>query len=145
VSVGEEISLLNDYLYIQKIRFKDRLDYSVQVQSETYDALLPRFSIQPLVENAIKYGFDESQELCRVEIRVERVEEFLEVRIGDSGRGMNSACKAESGIGIGLGNLRQRMSLIYGESASMELGSKEGLGTVITLRMPFRTGEKRQE
>ena len=141
VSVREEISLLNDYLYIQKIRFKDRLEYSVQVQDDAYGALLPRFSIQPLVENSIKYGLDESHALCLVEIWVKCSDGFLEIRIADTGKGMDVSGKAESGNGIGLDNLRQRISLLYGGQGTMELGTKDGRGTLVVLRLPLRHDE----
>ena len=117
--------------------------------SELAPYVIPRMTLQPLVENAITYGVDQAPEICRITVTVREEEKdiFLEVR--DTGPGMtpdeledvrNFRIKPR-GNGIGLNNIRERLKIAYEESL-FEIDSAPGKGTVVQIRIPKKRGEE---
>jgi two-component system sensor histidine kinase YesM len=143
ITVKEQLDLLNDYFYIQKIRFKERLEYAIDVDHELYNEKIPRFTLQPLVENSIKYSLEEmgSQCLIKVSIHKSETDEGMTIHIRDNGPGLDSGKKKDEKSGIGLSNLQKRLKLLYGIRGKFEMSSKKDLGTDIELFVPY-TKEK---
>ena len=136
VPLGQELSLLERYLDIERLRFHDRLEVDVQVAPECLAAAVPHLILQPLVENAIRHGIGARPGAHRIEIGADRRGALLHVRVRDDGAGLADGAAA----GIGLGNSRARIAQLYGPGATLELANVDGGGGLeVTLSIPFRT------
>lgn len=137
VTLGEEIVGIEPYLDIQRIRFADWLTIEYEVDDAAVDCLLPRFVLQPLIENAIRHGLSDRRAAGTIEISAVVRDNSLIVRVSDNGVGLEHA-RASTGRGIGLTNVRDRLRILYGDDDRLRLcGSDEG-GTVAELRIPAR-------
>ena len=137
-TVAREAALLEDYLYIQRLRFSDRLGATIEIDSDARDGVIPSMLLQPLVENAIRHGVEPREGKGTVEVRVKRDNGSLEIRIADSGRGFalgRDGRPAREGIGIA--NTRERLDHIYGSAASLVLGNRAGGGAEAIVTVPF--------
>ena len=137
VTLGEEIVGIEPYLDIQRIRFADWLTIDYQVEDAAVDCLLPRFILQPLVENAIRHGLSGRSAAGRIQISASVHEGTLTVRVSDNGVGFDGAAPS-SGRGIGLANVRDRLAILYGDDDRLRLGSSETGGAVAELTIPVR-------
>ena len=131
VSLIEEIEHVENYVYIQKLRFGDRLDVVYQIQPETKGLEIIKLIIQPLVENAIVHGTENSIKKCKVTISTTLYQDVLTIIVDDTGIGMerDELARVEADInakgkpaaskkvygGIALRNVNQRIKLRYGE------------------------------
>jgi len=137
VTLGEEIVGIEPYLDIQRIRFADWLTIDYQVQDAAVDCLLPRFILQPLVENAIRHGLSGRSAAGRIQISANVHQGTLIVRVSDNGVGLDGAAPS-SGRGIGLANVRDRLAILYGDDDRLRLASSETGGAVAELTIPVR-------
>ena len=112
VTLGDELVTLEPYLDIQRVRFADWLTIEYRIDDQAVDCLVPRFVLQPLVENAIRHGLAgrNAAGTIRIEARVDGDE--LVVCVSDDGVGLSGASRP--GRGIGLANVRERLTLLYG-------------------------------
>ncbi len=118
VPLDQELTLMEDYLEIESIRFGDRLHVEIDCSSDACAVPVPSFLLQPLVENAIKYGVAPSLEPVNIRVTGRREGEDLVVTVEDDGRGASAAYKID-GTGVGLDNVRKRLRAIYGDAASL--------------------------
>lgn len=153
-TLRNEISYTRDYLSIQKIRFGERLNYLIDVPEYIMQGLLPRVSIQPMVENAIIHGFEQRQEPGTICIRGWTADERLLIEVADDGQGISSErltqirrqLNAADGLpeaqplGIGISNLNARLKLLYETAGVLRIESDPGVGTVIQIEVPFVRG-----
>ena len=137
VTLGEEIVGIEPYLDIQRIRFADWLTIDYQVEDTAVDCLLPRFILQPLVENAIRHGLSGRSAAGRIQISANVHQETLIVRVSDNGVGLDAA-PPSSGRGIGLANVRDRLAILYGDDDRLRLTSNDSGGAVAELTIPVR-------
>jgi hypothetical protein len=137
VTLGEEIVGIEPYLDIQRIRFADWLTIEYQVDEAAVECLLPRFILQPLVENAIRHGLSGRSSAGRIDISANVHEDSLIVRVADNGVGFERA-PISSGRGIGLSNVRDRLAILYGDDDRLRLTTSDLGGTVAELRIPVR-------
>lgn len=122
-TLDQEMQIVNNYITIQKIRYQRRLDFSADVPSDLLGVFIPKFTIQPLLENAIRYGLEESSETCYISIVCREVLGLLIIRITNTGSSFEENCmeKLQSGeiqphgFGIGILNIHRRLQLTYGE------------------------------
>ena len=129
VSLRRELELVQCYMTIQKYRYEDRLEYEVSVPDRLLDCFILKLTLQPLVENAIRYGLEENTEGCRIQILAESDGDFLYVYIKNNGSAFNDQLllKLKShqikthGFGIGLLNIQERMELTYGDADGLTL------------------------
>jgi hypothetical protein len=133
VPLNEELQLVRDYLDIERTRFGDRLGYTVDVPGSLAAASVPPFSIQPLVENAVKYAVAARPSGATISIEARREGDTLIVAISDDGGGFESVTLVP---GHGLHTLHARLEVLFGSSAGLHIG-READRTVVTLRMPF--------
>ncbi len=137
-----ELRVVQDYMYLQQMRFGKRLRYSADCPENTQEVLVPSFALQPLVENAIKHGLSSRSRGGRIHVRTWMEGKRLRISVADTGTGMKAERLSEireelrSGqegkTGVGLGNIYRRVHAMY-EDGEMELYSCEGCGTVVQL------------
>jgi hypothetical protein len=143
VSLAEEIDLQRLYLDIEKARFPDRLHVEIDVPLELEAARLPALILQPIVENAIKYGVSNSRKavVLRIEARpIENHRMVLEIsnRLKNGGKDQLPAATHE-GTGVGLANVCQRLEARFGGRASCRYGAIPGGGYKVALTLPVET------
>lgn len=158
-TVGEELEMLKTYVYLMRIRYSNGFDVDYDVQSDCLDYLLPRLTLQPVVENSIVHGFDElTDELGQVKISIYSERDTLCLSVWDNGRGMTQEQinlilwgrfrERDDNTSIGLENVQARMKLNFSEAARMEIDSQIGKFTQVTLRLPISIccrGKKMEE
>jgi sensor histidine kinase YesM len=138
VPLSRELELLEHYVEIQQIRFRDRLTVTLEVAPDTMQALVPNFILQPLVENAIRHGIGPRAAPGHVDVRAYRENGSLHLRVTDDGVGARSRRSEPAGEGIGLGNTKARLEHLYGtDHAFSAQGGTEG-GFVVDIVIPFR-------
>ena len=138
VPLSRELELLEHYVEIQQIRFRDRLTVKLEVAPDTMQALVPNFILQPLVENAIRHGIGPRAAPGHVDVRAYRENGSLHLRVADNGVGARARRSEPSGEGIGLGNTKARLEHLYGsEHAFSAQGGADG-GFVVDIVIPFR-------
>jgi two-component system sensor histidine kinase LytS len=149
ISLKEEMEFVNNYLVLEKARFGRKLKIRTEIPRALMDAEVPRLSIQPLVENAVKHGIIPKLTNGTVLIRVYKIEtptgvlELL-VEVIDDGVGIESdrlkdvfTPTAGSGNGVGLANVQARLRGLYGEEYGLTIQSTLGIGTTISMRLPY--------
>jgi LytS/YehU family sensor histidine kinase len=128
VTVAQEIEALNLYLDIEKMRFGQRLSIEFAIDASALDALMPSLLLQPLIENAIKYAVAPREEGGRVAIAGRVYGGMLHLSVTDDGAGMIDSTRLTNGLGVGLRNTRERLSVLYGSRSSVEVtNSQPGL------------------
>lgn len=134
-TLGQEASLIEAYLAIMKRRLGMRLAYGVSVPEALEGTALPPGMLITLVENAIKHGIEVSPEGGRIDVRAESgAADLLVLTVADTGAGLHGGSKP--GQGIGLANVRERLALLFGDAATLELESNEPRGFIARIRMP---------
>jgi two-component system LytT family sensor kinase len=140
VPLREELEFLELYLNIQQMRFPDRLRVRMEIEPETLDARVPNLILQPLVENAIRYGVAPRASAGTVGVSTRREDGELELRVYDDGPGLRRAAPTaeDAGAGIGLRNTRARLGQLYGAGHRFEVGDRAEGGCEARIRIPFR-------
>ncbi len=127
VTIAQEVDQQLRYLEIEKMRFPRRLSYEVEIDEAVKDWRIPALIIQPLVENAIKYGVASSQGPVRIVISATTIDDNLHISVANDGR-VQPAPDGISGTGTGLSNIRERLAALYGPLASLSLAnSNDGM------------------
>ncbi len=134
VTLGEELIALEPYLDIQRVRFADWLTIEYDIGDPAVDCLVPRFVLQPLVENAIRHGLAGRSAAGTIRIRAAVENDELVLRVSDDGVGLARA--ARPGHGIGLANVRERLSILYGDDRLRLLDGSSGGGVTAEVRVP---------
>jgi two-component system LytT family sensor kinase len=137
ITLGDEIVGIEPYVDIQRIRFADWLTIDYRVEDGAADCLVPRFVLQPLIENAIRHGLSGRRFAGTIEISAAVADGSLVVRVADNGVGLDGPAKT-SGRGIGLANARNRLRILYGDDDRLRLTNNEAGGAVSELRIPAR-------
>ncbi len=150
IELGDELNVVKSYLTIQQIRYEDKFSVLLSVPEELLGCKVPNLVIQPIVENAIVHGVERKRGHITLAIRAERIEDTLVVTIMDDGAGI-PADRLNRILGddlpgadresIGLRNVHNRLKLYFGEPYGIRIESKEGSGTTVTVRMPYRFDE----
>lgn len=139
ISVAEELHIQKMYLAIEQARFPDmRVD--IHCGPGVGEAMVPALLIQPLVENAVKYGVARSPPPTRIDIAATRDGDRLVVAVTDDGR---TSGPVETGLGVGLRNVRERLQGRFRSNHDFEAGPKEGGGFRATVALPFVVAEGR--
>lgn len=145
-SLREDLMAVELYLDIEKVRFSDRLVVELDVTADAYRCSVPSLLLQPIIENAIKYAIAQSEEggIIRVSARVE--DQVLMLTVDDSGpddpqKTVSAPPESEdaSGTGIGLQNIRERLTTLYGAMFSVEKGSSPLGGFRVRISIPVTT------
>ncbi|MBC7790521.1 MAG: histidine kinase [Anaerolineae bacterium] len=138
IPLSQELSFLDRYLEIMRIRFQGALDVSVDVEADMLDALVPNLILQPLVENAVKHGVSKVEGTGQITIRVRRDGDRTVMTVQDTGPGLGDAEVAQV-TGVGLRNTRERLEQLYGSAQSLALRAVVGGGIIAEIVVPFQT------
>ncbi len=142
VTLIHEVDHVGNYLGIEAIRFKDRLQVRYNIPSECQNALVPSMVLQPLVENSIKHGLDATNAEVCITIDAHRDADDLVLTISDNGRGCSDVDLALAEGGIGLRNVRERLSLLHGPDGRFQIASEHGNGFHVMISIPFELMER---
>lgn len=154
-TVREELDMLETYVYLMRIRYSNGFEVSYDIQPECMDYLLPRLTLQPVVENSITHGFDEmDEELGQIQISVYQTKEFLCLAVWDNGSGMTEeqiglllrgrARRRDDNSSIGLENVQARLRLNFGEAARIRFESELRKFTRVTLEIPLQSLSRKE-
>lgn len=135
VPLARELEFLRCYLDIQQVRFQDRLSTQLDVADDALRAAVPNLILQPLVENALRHGLLAKAEPGSLQVVGRRDGDELYLCVDDDGLGLPPGGANE---GIGLTNTRARLAMLFGGDARLELQRRDGGGTRVELRLPFR-------
>lgn len=151
VTLEEELDGLEDYIYLQQMRFDGRITVEKKIEADPAAVRLPSFTLQPIVENAFSHGLKSCEEGGRILLRGWMQDRTLILTVADNGRGMTPAeldalqekiAQSErTGRSIGLGNISRRITMLYPEGR-MQVFSREGHGTVIWFEIPQEDREE---
>lgn len=152
ITLAEELSLLDDYVSIQSIRYMGAFEYRCRVPEELRRYKVIKFTLQPLVENAIFHGVAPKGSFGVITVDAFEEGDFLVLTIADDGVGMTAeraAALLTSGervaqgsmTGIGLGNVNRRLKLAYGKGAGLTIDSVVGQGTTVSVRISRESEE----
>jgi hypothetical protein len=144
VTLSQELAFTEGYLAIEQTRLGERLKIDMAVSMETRDALVPSMLLQPLVENAIRYGVAPLIEGGWIAIKSALHANRLRITIGNAGRRGGGEQK-KNGNGIGLGNTAERLKTLYGPDFEFSLVWPEAGGCEVVLELPLRRPRKLRE
>ncbi len=143
-SLEKEMSTIESYLSLEKVRFEEDLVVSVSMPEEIGDALVPELLIQPVVENAVKHGMKTSSLPLRVDVTCRAAGEHVMIEVANTGKWIARDTAADAGKGgVGLGNIRTRLELTYGDRYGLEIGGSDDR-VVVTIKIPLR-GDKNEK
>ena len=134
VVMHEEFETMNDYLTVEKARFGDDLKLDCLIESAARDVTVPGVLLQPLVENAIKYGRMTSPLPLCIRVRVTTESDSLCIEVANTGKWIQPSSGEQIG-GVGLGNLRQRLELLYPDAHTFKTVTESEL-VIVAIRIP---------
>jgi hypothetical protein len=132
-----QLEALSNYITVEELRFGNRLQCRINVDPQLLSVPVPRFLLQPLVENALKFGQAGSSAPLQLQIELQRCGDQLQLQVINSGRMGEPAVAASRGVGYGLDSLRQRLELHYGSRAGFVL-HQDGTRVLATVQLPLR-------
>ncbi|MGG4146740.1 sensor histidine kinase [Paenibacillus algorifonticola] len=147
ITLGEEIVMIKDYIFIQQTRYRDKFQVNYEVEERFYAAECVKFILQPIVENAIFHGIEPKEGPGVITIKVYAEDSVLQITVEDNGIGMSDEQisetmkfrhrNQESGNGIGVQNVHNRIQMIYGEKFGLHIESKPLYYTKVHITLPL--------
>jgi hypothetical protein len=133
-----ELAVVRPYLEILKVRMEERLTTEIDVPDGLLSAEFPPMMVQTLVENSIKHGLEPKAEGGHLSVKAEIRHGKLCVIVADTGLGFSAAADGKTaGTGVGLANIRERLSLLYGSKATLTIANNPVGGTIVTITVPY--------
>jgi hypothetical protein len=136
VPLGEELEFVQKYLDIQKIRFAERLQLSLDIPRELLPAQVPSLILQPMVENAVKHGIAKRVQGGAIRIAASRANGTLTLRVYNDGPGLPAGWE-RTHTGIGIANVRTRLQRLYPDAFELSMRNQEPGGVEVSLSVPF--------
>jgi len=144
-TLWNEVEHVKKYLSIQKVRYKDKFNYSIHIDENLYKARIPKLILQPIVENSLVHGFKSINYKGMIEISANACGENTVIKIRDNGRGLErdimeklrSGGTASDNTGYALNNVMERIKLHVGTQYGMEICSTHGESTTVTITLPL--------
>ncbi len=149
IPLSEELTILQDYVHIQSVRYLETFSFSCDIPSELLSYTIIKLSLQPLVENAIFHGIEPTGKSGTIRLSAHETEHDIVLQVADDGVGMNEEqCKALLTIkenkkrsktsmnGIGVSNVHTRLQLVYGKAYGLSVESTIGIGTTVSIKIP---------
>ena len=156
VTVAQEVETLKLYLDIERMRFEERLQTDFRVEEKASKAQIPSMLLQPLMENAIKYGVSPLEEGAEISLLAQIVGPRLRITVSDSGPGVDvggvaddlpavmATHKRRNSTGVGLANIRDRLAQAYGDDHRFEIRSPETGGFTVLIEIPHELAAKEE-
>lgn len=149
ITLKEEERHVRSYLQIQHARYKDIMEYSVEIDPMLHNVMIPKLTLQPLVENALYHGIKLKRAVGHIRICGWLEDGHVFLQVTDNGVGMTperlahlrKAVEEEERVGFGVSAVSQRLHLMFGQEYGLLLDSREGEGTTVTIRIPCREKE----
>lgn len=137
----EELEFIQSYLELEHLRFQDKLKYKINVETSVRkDSKIPILLLQPLIENSLKHGLKNKLDDAVIEISITSENRKLKLSVRDNGTGFSvNPLEDERNHGIGLKNLKNRLRILYGETAQLSLKNLEPVGCIIEIEIPEQT------
>lgn len=135
VPLSDEVQLQRLYLDIETVRFPERLVVEIDLPDSLRSACVPGLILQPLVENAVKYGVSRSKRPVTIRIVARAIHNMLHIAVEDDGAPIDAG--QDHGTGVGLRNVRDRLAARYGDEARCSWGPRDGGGFAATLQLPI--------
>lgn len=145
VTVADELAHIKSYLQFQAIRWENRLNYHIDVEFDCYDLMMPKFILQPFIENTFVHGFHGKNE-AKLNVKVAKHNDELRIEISDNGNGIPANIlkpQQEKGKGgHGLFNVSERIDALFGKPYGFELSANpQGAGVLVVISLPIRVRE----
>ena len=147
ITVQDELQHAESYLIIQKVRYKDQFEYSIEADESVMNCRCLKIILQPLIENAIYHGIDRMVDTGRITVRVRGTEEEIFMQVEDNGLGMpqevlDKILESESSnsYGIGVKNVHNRIQIYFGKEYGLSFRSELDEGTTVSVRLPKLEG-----
>ena len=148
-TLRKEMELVSNYATIQEIRFEDHLDIMLDIPEALMGAQLPKLTVQPLVENAIRYAMQENTEVCHIAVSAHLEEDRLYLEVTNTGSQFEDDFLQKlqhdrisiQGFGIGILNIQKRLQLTFGEQYGLRFSNRDGRAAV-TMAIPYRLVEE---
>ncbi len=145
ITLEEELKVVKSYIIIQSHRFEERLVFNLDISDSFMGCKVPKFVLQPLIENSIQYGLQQMIGVCEITVHGELVEDNVVLTVEDNGPGMDEQYLEQlrldtyesKGTGLGLKNIRERIKLLFGEPYGINVDSEIGKGTKVTITIPY--------
>lgn len=153
VPVSQEIEYVRSYLTIQKMRYKDKLDYHIDVDASIMKSPIIKFALQPIVENAIYHGIKYKDTKGNLWVRGFIKDDKVQIEIEDDGIGMDAEAMSHlfderktnfKTNGVGVTNVQKRLQLYYGSDYGLSYRSQVGVGTTATVKIPLDGGRNEE-
>ena len=150
VTIAQELEYTETYLTIQRLRYRDKLEFDIQVSEEILEAQIVKLTLQPIVENAIYHGIKYISHKGLIQIRGAIAGNTIVLEVIDNGNGMSEEelnhimekrPGNEKNNGVGVYNVENRLQLYYGKNYGLHYESKKGEGTQVKITIPFRKRE----
>jgi sensor histidine kinase YesM len=140
-TIGAEIDNIEKYLYIQKVRFKNRLEYEINIAEEIKPYRIPYMVIQPIVENALIHGITPKRDGGKISISAEKYKKEIIISVVDNGNGfprevLQNIQHPENKSGLGFMNTDKRLKQYYGERYGLKIVKSDYSGTTINIMIP---------
>jgi len=147
ITLDDELRSIKDYLLIQRIRYSDIFNFDIAIDPNILAGKIPKLTIQPLVENAIYHGLKHKASFGQLTITGKKEDQRIIIVVTDDGAGMSedrlqelkrSMSDQQLQVGYGLTSVHERIKLYFGERYGVQIESKEGIGTVVTVVIPYQ-------
>ncbi|WP_102261523.1 sensor histidine kinase [Mesobacillus jeotgali] len=144
-TLEQELAHVKAYLSIEEARFVEKLKVTYDIEDDALPVKIPPLTLQPIVENAVKHGIMNMDHDCQIHIEVHKADKSTLVTVRDNGQGMSKErinqlgkqiIDSETGSGIALFNVNRRLTMNFGEAASLRIKSEPGNGTEISFTIP---------
>ncbi|MGV2940211.1 LytS/YhcK type 5TM receptor domain-containing protein [Mesobacillus sp. LC4] len=144
-TLEQELAHVKAYLSIEETRFVEKLRVTYDIEEDALPVKIPPLTLQPIVENAVKHGIKDMDHDCQIHIAIRKGIKSTIVTVNDNGQGMNQErinllgkqiIDSETGSGIALFNVNRRLTMNFGEDASLRIDSEPGKGTKVSFTIP---------
>ena len=144
IPLSEEMELVEFYLFLQSNRFADKISYNITYEDEELKKILiPRLSIEPIVENAVLHGLEPKEDSGTIEVLIRKDGDSLLIEVKDDGVGFNQEESYNDTVAykehthVGIYNTQKLINNLYGDDFGIDIESKVGVGTSVFIKLPM--------
>ncbi len=142
ITIKEEVETVKNYLYIQKIRYRDLFEVEYQIDEKTLDVKVPKLILQPLVENSIYHGLRPAGDNGKIILKTEKLQEKIYLIVEDTGVGMDKeqleSLDKDNNKRIGIHATKERIRILFGDNSKFTISSNRNEGTKVTIEIPIQ-------